>query len=121
MPSPISRLNRFSPRLGFVYDPTGSGKTVIRAGAALMYDNIAAFIPYRMVAQNPPYGPQVTLTSGPYQFSNPWGNVPGGNPFPLPPLSKDVTFPTANAEVFLPATSEDAPSQAMELQRAAPA
>jgi len=96
------RLNRFSPRLGFVFDPTGSGKTVIRAGAALMYDNIAAFIPYRMVAQNPPYGPQVTLTSGPYQFSNPWGNVPGGNPFPLPALSKDVTFPTANAEVFLP-------------------
>jgi hypothetical protein len=55
-----------------------------------------------MVAQNPPYGPQVTLTSGPYQFSNPWGNVPGGNPFPLAPPSKNVSFPLANAEVFLP-------------------
>ena len=49
-----------------------------------------------------PYGPQVTLTSGPYQFSNPWGNVPGGNPFPLPTPSKNVAFPLANAEVFLP-------------------
>jgi hypothetical protein len=96
------RLANFSPRLGIVYDPTGSGKTTIRAGAALLYDSVGAFIPYRMVAQNPPYGPQVTLTSGPYQFSNPWGNVPGGDPFPLAPPSKNVSFPLANAEVFLP-------------------
>lgn len=95
------RLADFSPRLGLVYDPTGSGKTTVRAGAALLYDSVGVFIPYRMVAQNPPYGPQVTLTSGPYQFSDPWANVPGGNPFPLPPLSKNVTFPLANSEVFL--------------------
>jgi len=96
------RLANFSPRLGIVYDPTGSGRTTIRVGGALLYDTIAPFVPYRMVAQNPPYGPQVTLTSGPYQFSNPWGNVAGGNPFPLPTPSKNVAFPTANAEVFLP-------------------
>jgi hypothetical protein len=95
------RLADFSPRLGLVYDPTGSGKTTLRAGAALLWDSVGVFIPYRMVAQNPPYGPQVTLTSGPYQFSNPWANVPGGNPFPLPPLSKDVPFPLANAEAFI--------------------
>jgi hypothetical protein len=96
------RLANFSPRLGIVYDPTGSGKTTLRVGAALLWDSVGAFVPYRMVAQNPPYGPQVTLTSGPYQFSNPWGNVPGGNPFPLPTPSKNVAFPTANSEVFLP-------------------
>jgi Carboxypeptidase regulatory-like domain/TonB dependent receptor len=96
------RLANLSPRLGIVYDPTGSGKTTLRVGGAILYDSVGAFIPYRMVAQNPPYGPQVTLTSGPYQFSDPWGNVPGGNPFPLPTPSKNVSFPTANAEVFLP-------------------
>ena len=96
------RLTNLSPRLGIVYDPTGTGKTTLRAGGALLYDNVGAFIPYRMVAQNPPYGPQVTLTSGPYQFSNPWGNVPGGNPFPLPTPGKNVAFPLANSEVFLP-------------------
>ena len=96
------RLADFSPRLGIVYDPTGKGKTTLRAGAALLYDSVGAFIPYRMVAQNPPFGPQVTLTSGPYQFSNPWGNVPGGNEFPLPPLSKNIAFPLANAETVLP-------------------
>lgn len=96
------RLADFSPRLGLVFDPTGKGDTTIRAGGALLYDSVATFIPYRMVAQNPPFGPQVTNTSGPYQFSNPWGTVPGGNPFPLPPPGKTIAFPPANAEVFLP-------------------
>jgi len=95
------KLDNFSPRLGIVFDPTGSGKTTLRVGAGLLYDSVGTFIPYRMVAQNPPFGPQVTETSGPYQFSNPWGSVPGGNPFPLPPLSNDVAFPLANAEAYL--------------------
>jgi hypothetical protein len=96
------KLANFSPRLGLVYNPDGKGRTTIRVGGALLYDSIATFIPYRMVAQNPPFGPQVTNTAGPYQFSDPWGNVPGGNPFPLPPPGKNVAFPLLNAEVFLP-------------------
>ena len=78
------RLANLSPRLGLVFDPTGKGRTTLRVGGALLYDSVGVFIPYRMVAHNPPYGPQVTLTSGPYQFSDPWGNVPGGNGVPCP-------------------------------------
>ena len=96
------KLSNWSPRLGFVYNPDGKAKTTLRAGSGFMYDSVATFIPYRMVAQNPPFGPQVTNTAGPYQFSNPWANVPGGNPFPLPAPGKNVAFPLANAEVFLP-------------------
>jgi hypothetical protein len=96
------RLANFSPRLGLVYNPDGKGRTTLRVGGGLLYDSVGTFIPYRMVAQNPPFGPQVTLTNGPYQFSNPWANVPGGNPFPLPAPGKNVAFPLANAEVFLP-------------------
>src|SRR5205085_4403935 len=96
------RLGNLSPRLGLVYNPDGRGRTTVRLGGALLYDSVGTFIPYRMVAQNPPYGPQVTNTSGPYQFSNPWATVPGGNSFPLPPPGKDVAFPLANAEAFLP-------------------
>jgi hypothetical protein len=96
------RLHNFSPRLGVVYNPDGAGKTTVRLGGAYLYDSVGTFIPYRMVAQNPPYGPQVTNTNGPYQFSNPWATVPGGNPFPLPAPGKNVQFPIANAEVFLP-------------------
>ena len=96
------RMNNLSPRVGFVFNPDGAGKTTIRAGGSIMYDSPGTFVPYRMVAQNPPYGPQVTNTNGPYQFSNPWSTVPGGNPFPLPAPGTNVTFPIANAEVFLP-------------------
>ena len=96
------RLVNLSPRAGLVYNPDGNGRTTLRAGAGLLYDSVATFIPYRMVAQNPPFGPQVTNTNGPYQFSNPWGGVPGGNPFPLPAPGRDILFPPANAEVFLP-------------------
>ncbi len=85
-----------------MFNPDGNGKTTIRVGGGLLYDSVATFIPYRMVAQNPPFGPQVTETSGPYQFSDPWGLVPGGNPFPLPTPGKNVAFPPANAEVVLP-------------------
>ncbi len=83
------RLANFSPRLGLVFDPDGKGRTTFRIGAGLLYDNPGTFIPYRMVAQNPPFGPQVTNTSGPYLFSNPWSTVPGGNPFPLPAPGKN--------------------------------
>lgn len=96
------RLNNFSPRVGVVFNPDGKGRTTLRIGAGLLYDNVATFIPYRMVAQNPPFGPQVTNTNGPYQFSDPWSTVPGGNPFPLPAPGKNILFPPANAEVFLP-------------------
>jgi len=96
------RMTNLSPRLGLVFNPDGKGRTTVRFGGALLYDSVGTFIPYRMVAQNPPYGPQVTNTSGPYQFGNPWANVPGGNPFPLPPPGQNVPFPLANAEAFLP-------------------
>ncbi len=96
------RIANFSPRLGLVYNPDGNGRTTIRVGGGILYDSVATFIPYRMVAQNPPFGPQVTNTNGPYQFANPWSTVPGGNPFPLGAPGKNVIFPPANAEVFLP-------------------
>ena len=59
------RLADLSPRLGLVYNPDGKGRTTVRIGGGLLYDSVATFIPYRMVAQNPPFGPQVTNTSGP--------------------------------------------------------
>src|SRR5262249_37632752 len=57
------RLNNFSPRLGVVYSPNSA--TTLRVGGAILYDSVGTFVPYRMVAQNPPYGPQVTNTTGP--------------------------------------------------------
>ncbi len=92
-----------SPRLGIVFDPRGDGRTTIRVGAGILYDSLGTFLTYRVTGQNAPWGVTVSETSGPYQFGNPWANVPGGNPFPLPlfPPSNYV-FPLSAADTFLP-------------------
>ncbi len=91
-----------SPRIGFVLDPFGDGKTTIRVGGGVLFDSLATFLTYRVTGQNAPWGVTVTESSGPYQFHNPWGTVPGGNPFPLPlfPPSNYV-FPQNSTDTFL--------------------
>ncbi len=93
----------FSPRLGIVYNPDGQGKTTFRAGAGILYDSLGTFLTYRVTGQNPPWGVTVSNTSGPYHFVNPWSNVPGGNPFPLPLFPPhSYVFPLSAADTFLP-------------------
>lgn len=97
-----------SPRLGFVYDVSGDGKTTIRAGGGVLFDSLGTFLTYRVTGQNAPWGVTVSETSGPYQFSNPWGNVTGGNPFPLPLFPPhNYVFPLNATDTFLP--SKDLP------------
>jgi hypothetical protein len=65
---------QFSPNFGFSYDPVGNGKTVIRAGVALAYDQVNFFTGQR-TNQNPPFATAIsqsqTTTSGPMSFSTP--------------------------------------------------
>jgi hypothetical protein len=94
----------FSPRLGFVFNPDGQGKTTFRVGGAYLYDTLGTYLTYRVTANNLPYGIDNALSSGPYQFDNPYANVPGGNPFPLPfAPPKNISFPLAASQVVLPA------------------
>ncbi len=44
----------FSPRIGFAYDLTGSGKHVVRGGYGLYYDNIFENIPLFLIQQSNP-------------------------------------------------------------------
>jgi hypothetical protein len=88
---------QFSPRLGMTLDPYGDGKTVFRAGAALVYDTPNFFTAQR-VNQNPPYAQTVSNTpvGVPLNFTSPWsGGTTPVNPFPQP------FKPTATAQ-FLP-------------------
>jgi hypothetical protein len=97
------RWTNFSPRLGAIYNPDGEGKTTFRIGGAMMYDSPGTFMNYRVIANNLPYGATITNTNGPYQFSNPWATVPGGNPFPLPQIpSPSTMFPLAGSQVLTP-------------------
>jgi hypothetical protein len=81
---------QFSPNVGVSFDPTGSGKTVIRAGAEIAYDQVNYYTAQRN-QQNPPFATAIkqtqTSTSGPISFSAPWsaGTVTS-NPFPQPQI-----------------------------------
>lgn len=97
----------FSPNFGFSYDPFGNGKTVIRGGAELIYDE-PNFYTGQRDQQNPPFAPNIsqtqTTTSGPISLTNPWstGTVTS-SPFPLPPRSAStVTFYPQTQWVVLP-------------------
>jgi hypothetical protein len=74
-------LRLFAPRAGFVWDPKGDGKTSIRASYGLFFDSPQLFF-FTRVANNPPWGAQVSLTNPAGGFSDPYAGQPGGNPFP---------------------------------------
>ena len=89
-------LPQFSPRLGITYDPTGTGKTVIRVGGSMVYDLVCFFMGQNM-NENPPFSvASSTVPVGqPLAFSAPWSNGSvTTNPFPRPPVpSHSTTFP----------------------------
>jgi hypothetical protein len=79
---------QFTPNFGLAYDLSGDGKTVIRAGASYIYDQVNYFTGQRN-QQNPPFATDIkqspTATSGPIPFSAPWSNgALTTNPFPQP-------------------------------------
>jgi carboxypeptidase family protein len=66
--------NNWGPRLGFVYDLTGRGKTVLRAGYGIMYERIQGNDMYNG-ATNPPGDPSPTLNN--VSLQNPGLTVSG--------------------------------------------
>jgi hypothetical protein len=69
------QYNNFGPRIGIAYDATGRGKTVIRTGVGLYYDQPVANIVSPMAA-NPPFSGAVNNTSN-ISLANPYSSPPG--------------------------------------------
>ncbi len=85
-----NRYGIFLPRLGFAWDPSGNGKTSVRASVGMFADRGALYSMSAM-AQDAPFGTVITVPS--VKMSDPWATYPGGNPLPIP-LTKDYKFPT---------------------------
>jgi hypothetical protein len=86
---------QFAPNFGMAYDLRGDGKTVLRAGASFLYDEVNFFTGQR-TQQNAPFATAIkqvqTATSGPMKFGAPWTN--GSlltNPFPQPGIPTPAT------------------------------
>jgi hypothetical protein len=91
---------QFSPNIGASFDPAGNGRTVIRVGGALMFDNPNFFTGQRN-QQNPPYATAIanaqTSSSGPMKFDAPWSvGAITTSPFPQPQI------PTASQAQYFP-------------------
>jgi hypothetical protein len=84
--------NHLSPRVGFVWDPSGSGKTSIRAAAGLFYGSISGN-EWNTMTNFQPWSTRLTFTNvnlttnaagvpNGASLSNPYNNYVGGAPFP---------------------------------------
>ncbi len=75
-----SDKNNFSPRLGFAWDPFKEGRTVIRAGYGLYYDQVLVGIFEQNAFVNPPFNNRATFSGSGVTFSNPSGGALGALP-----------------------------------------
>ena len=88
----LTTWNNWAPRVGLAYDPTGNGKTLIRASWGIFYDMPQTLFYYNASSQ-PLWGESITLTNPAGGFANPWQGYPGGNPYPTT-QNPNTTYPT---------------------------
>ena len=85
-----SKLN-FAPRLGLVWNPSGTGRDTLRIGGGILYDVSETWFNERETT-NAPFGTLIATPNPIGGLSDPWRGYPGGNPFPT---NGKAYFPTA--------------------------
>jgi hypothetical protein len=80
----LTDWNNFGPRVGVAWDPTGSGRTSVRAAYGKAYEFVNAQF-HLNTSVAPPWGSEVRLNNPPGGLDNPFLGSPGGqtNIFPV--------------------------------------
>jgi hypothetical protein len=75
-----AKWNKFAPRIGAAWDPTGQGRTSIRAGYGIANDviELQSLLNSNNVS---PWAADIIHRTG--TLDNPWAGLAGGNPFPF--------------------------------------
>jgi hypothetical protein len=92
--------NTFAPRVGFAFDLTGKGKTVLRSGAGIFYERLGGNEMYNMGQNMVPYAYNSSVSN--VYFDNPTTTWTAGTTASIPygvanlvALTKDYRVPTA--------------------------
>lgn len=83
-----NQLGAVGPRVGFAYDLSGRGKTIVRGGFGMFYERIQGNDVYNM-GPNPPFGFSPNLSS--VSFSNPNISILTGNSATVPIYPASIT------------------------------
>ena len=94
----FSRLSDLMPRVGLVWDPSGSGKQTIRVGYGLFRHTPMTFY-YTDAGENSPWASAVNFTSPPGGLTYPYQGFPGGNPSRFPLFPRPM-YPSSRAPIL---------------------
>ncbi|HWB85951.1 MAG TPA: carboxypeptidase regulatory-like domain-containing protein [Bryobacteraceae bacterium] len=109
------KMDDFEPRVGFAWDPTGSGRQTIRSSYSIFYDSPELNYSTHP-GQGAPWGSTVTLPSPAGGLTNPFAGYPGGNPFPSPAVpTSNQAFPSSGAYYNIPLSLQPTYTQEWDL------
>ena len=83
-------LKNFSPRVGFAWDPKGDGKTAVRAGFGLFYEDLLGAYYRTFSTKNPPF--VASLVNSFTTFTTAPAEVAVVGPTALSPITNSTTF-----------------------------